>query len=127
MITVNLARAPNTIGIVCRPMARSPSTSLKSCEWIVVKKIPVLAAIDHSATPSFEGLPREEDGKGVRIHSGKERPAEAYAAVRYRGYWFWIEQGDWRTKRALTAIMFFFTIAEAGGSEQLPLITIPAQ
>lgn len=46
---------------------------------------------------------------------------------RYRGYWFWVDNKDWQTKRTLTAIMFFFTLAEAGGGEKLPMITIPAQ
>ncbi len=32
-----------------------------------------------------------------------------------------------QTKRAMTAIMFFFTLADTGGNEKLPLITIPAQ
>jgi hypothetical protein len=63
----------------------------------------------------------------VRIHSGKDKPASAFAAVHYRDYWFWIDDGDWHTKRALTAVMFFFTLAETGGNEKLPLITIPAQ
>ena len=34
---------------------------------------------------------------------------------------------DWQAKPALTAVMFFFTLSETGGSEKLPLITIPAQ
>ena len=56
----------------------------------------------------------------------KNRQAPLHA-VRYRGYWFWIDDGDWKSKRALTAVMFFFTLAESGGEEKLPLITIPAQ
>jgi hypothetical protein len=63
----------------------------------------------------------------VRIHSGKNKPATAFASVPYRDHWFWIEDGDWQTKRALTAIMFFFTLAETGEPGKLPLITIPAQ
>lgn len=82
---------------------------------------------DHSATPGLEHVAPEDRGGRVRIHSGKEKPASAYVAVHYRDYWFWIENGDWLTKRALMAIMFFFTISETGGNEQLPLITIPAQ
>jgi hypothetical protein len=38
-----------------------------------------------------------------------------------------VDDRDWRTKRALTAVMFLFTVTETGGNEQLPLITIPAQ
>jgi hypothetical protein len=63
----------------------------------------------------------------VRIYIGKDKPADAFAAAPYRGHWFWIDDGDWRTKRALTAVMFFFTLADTGASEKLPLITIPAQ
>jgi hypothetical protein len=63
----------------------------------------------------------------VKISSGKDKPTNAFAAVHYRDQWFWIDDRDWRSKRALTAVMFFFTMAQTGGSEQLPLVTIPAQ
>ena len=83
---------------------------------------------EHSAVPAFENTaPRRADGNVVRIHSGKDKPAHAFAAVHYREHWFWIDDGDWQTKRALTAVMFFFTLAETSGDEKLPLITIPAQ
>jgi hypothetical protein len=82
---------------------------------------------EHSAVPAFENVAPENRRDGVRIRSGKDKPAAAFAAVRYHDHWFWIDDGDWQTKRALTAVMFFFTLAEAGGSEKLPLITIPAQ
>jgi len=76
---------------------------------------------------AFEGSSPEAARHAVRIHSGKEKPTDAFAAVQYRGYWFWIDDGDLRTKRALTAVMFFFTLAETGDPGKLPLITIPAQ
>ena len=82
---------------------------------------------DHRALPAFENASLETGREKVRIHSGKEKPADAFAAVRYHGHWFWIDDGDWQTKRALTAVMFFFTLAETGANEKLPLITIPAQ
>ncbi len=82
---------------------------------------------DHSALPAFENAPAETRRQKVRIHSGKDKPANAFTAVRYRDYWFWIDDGDWQAKRALTAVMFFFTMANTGGTEPLPLITIPAQ
>ena len=42
-------------------------------------------------------------------------------------HWFWVDNGDLQTKRALTVVMFFFTLAETNADEKLPLITIPAQ
>jgi hypothetical protein len=82
---------------------------------------------EHRAVPAFENTAPESRQDVVRIHSGKEKPADAFAAVNYRGHWFWIADDDWQTKRALTAVMFFFTLAETSGDEKLPLITIPAQ
>ncbi len=81
----------------------------------------------HSATPSIGSDPAGGSTPPVRIYSGKDRPAGAYIAVHYRDYWFWIDDGDWKTKRALAAIMYFFTLGESGSNENLPLITIPAQ
>ncbi|MES2008174.1 MAG: hypothetical protein V4468_04710 [Pseudomonadota bacterium] len=88
-------------------------------------EVPEAHMKDHSALPGITQTAAQQGG--VRIHSGKDRPAEAYAAVRYRDYWFWIDQGDLATKRALSAIMLFFTLTDTGSKEPLPLITIPAQ
>jgi hypothetical protein len=82
---------------------------------------------DRSAIPALEGVAPENRADIVRIHSGKDKPAHAFVAVRYRDHWFWIDDGDFQTKRALTAVMFFFTLAETGDPGKLPLITIPAQ
>jgi len=82
---------------------------------------------NHSAVPAFEHADPATRKNVVRIHSGKDKPAHAFAVVHYRDYWFWIDDGDLQTKRALTAVMFFFTLAETGDTGKLPLITIPAQ
>jgi hypothetical protein len=83
---------------------------------------------DHSAWPSPEKTVAEATSQhNVRIYSGKEKPAGAFAAVRYRDRWFWVDDGDLQTKRALTVVMFIFTMVETGSAEKLPLVTIPAQ
>jgi hypothetical protein len=38
-----------------------------------------------------------------------------------------VDNGDLQTKRALTVVVIFFTLTEAGTEEKLPLVTIPAQ
>ena len=63
----------------------------------------------------------------VSIKCSKDKPADAFAAVHYHDQWFWIDDRDWRTKRAFTAIMFLFTMTQNGGEQTLPTITIPAQ
>lgn len=82
---------------------------------------------DHSAVSGSENSALANRKSAVRIYSGKNKPVDAFAVVRYRDHWFWIDEGDWETKRALTAVMFFFTLGESTPDEKLPLVTIPAQ
>ena len=82
---------------------------------------------EQRALPAIESVAQDGKPPTVQVHSGKDKPADAFAAVHYRDHWFWVDDRDWRTKRALTAVMFFFTLAETGQQENLPLITIPAQ
>jgi len=82
---------------------------------------------DGRAPPSLSSANIPGKSGLVQIKCSKDKPADAFAAVHYREHWFWIDDRDWRTKRALTAVMFLFTMAETGGDEKLPLITIPAQ
>ena len=82
---------------------------------------------EQRAVPSVAKVTQNGKPPPVQVHSGKEKPADAFAAVHYRDHWFWVDDRDWRTKRALTAVMFFFTLAETGDTAKLPLITIPAQ
>ena len=90
--------------------------------------VPEVHLKDQSAWPSPDKTPAVESRQQrLRIHGGRERPVEAFASVRYRDHWFWVENGDQPTKRALTVVMFIFTLAEGGSPERLPLITIPAQ
>jgi len=62
----------------------------------------------------------------ARIHSSRERPANAYAAVHYRSHWFWIDDRDLNSKRVFTFLMVFSSIAETGAVPQVPVLTIPA-
>ncbi len=67
-------------------------------------------------------------GDPVKIKCSPEKPAHAFAMVRYRDQWFWVDDRDARTKRVFTSIMFLFTMmSDTSGEERLPTITIPAQ
>jgi hypothetical protein len=63
----------------------------------------------------------------IRIGSSPDRPADAFLAVPYRGYWFWIDDRDMGSKRLFSFLMFIFTLVETGGKENAPVLTIPTQ
>ena len=74
----------------------------------------------------ISGSPR---GQNLLLHvySGSKEPPGVYAAVTYEGEWFWIANDDWKSKRTFSSLLFLFTLADTGGEQKLPTITIPAQ
>ena len=71
-------------------------------------------------------VPREDSEQmPFHIRSGEQPPEDAYAAVSYRNRWFWIDDTDYRSKRAFSLIMFLFTLSEEGDNQRLPVLTIP--
>ena len=63
----------------------------------------------------------------MRIHSSKQKQADALVEIYYRNTWFWIDDGDLDSKRVFAQLMQLFTMADAGGGEEsLPVVTIPA-
>jgi hypothetical protein len=61
----------------------------------------------------------------IRIVSSVDRPANAFVAAPYRGYWFSIDDQDIRSKNLFSFIMFLFTFVETGSKEAAPVLTIP--
>ncbi len=65
-------------------------------------------------------------GRTVTINHSIDRPENAFTAVHYRDYWFWIDDRDFFSKRTFAFLMILFSLTETGGTEGLPLVTIPA-
>jgi hypothetical protein len=63
----------------------------------------------------------------VHIRSGTEAPADAYAAVPYKGYWYWIDDSDIASKSTFTFLMILFSLAETGQTTAAPVVTVPSR
>ena len=88
--------------------------------------VPVEHAAEGRTPPSLPIEDGAADNRLMRIHSTRESPEDAFVAVRYRDHWFYIDDRDFKSKRAFTFLMVLFSLTETGGSESLPLVTIPA-
>ena len=66
-------------------------------------------------------------GGNVRIRSSEAKPTQAAVAVKHRGYWFFIDDSDMRTKLffQLTRTLWSFSIAGSADTNTAPLLTIP--
>jgi hypothetical protein len=66
-------------------------------------------------------------GKNLRIHSSKDKPGGAAVAVKYRDYWFYINDTDIRTKvfYQMLRILWSVSIAASADASAAPVLTIP--
>ena len=67
-------------------------------------------------------------GKDILIHSSKDKPKTASLAVKYRGYWFYIEETDQPTKLFFKSMRLFWSVSIASSANSrtaAPVLTIP--
>ena len=81
-----------------------------------------------AASPRGAGDPRLFPGVlHVRTSAGKDKPADAFVAIRYRGHWFWIDDRDPDSKRVFAFLMLMFSLTETGTAQSAPVLTVPAR
>lgn len=91
-------------------------------------EVPAKDVAENRASPGlYDKVDPTDDVRGkVRILSSTEEPDDAFITVKYRDHWFYIDDRDFLSKRMFSFLLFLFTLAETGGEEKAPIITIPA-
>ena len=67
-------------------------------------------------------------GRDILIRSSKNKPKTASMAVKYRGYWFYIEETDQPTKLFFRSMRLFWSVSIASSADSrtaAPVLTIP--
>jgi len=91
------------------------------------------SGIDVSASDKAEGrvLPFSDSGdpssRLVHISTGLSRPGDAYAAIPYRGRWFWIYDRDLQSKARFTLLMILSWLVETAPDRTAPVLTVPTR
>ncbi len=60
------------------------------------------------------------------VRVAKERPQDAYLAVKYKGYWFYIDPRDRQSKRLFNYLLALFQLQAPTPDNSSPLVTLPA-
>ncbi len=63
----------------------------------------------------------------IRIRSSSEKPEDAFVAVPYHNYWFWIDDKDLASKGLFSFLMLVLNLVDTGVKEGAPVVTIPAR
>jgi len=71
--------------------------------------------------------PLGNPGEGLRILSSLDKPGGMSTAVRYRSYWFYIDETDQLTKQSFRLLRFFWLLDISGSIDDgsTPVLTIP--
>ena len=62
----------------------------------------------------------------LNIHSSAEKPDNAFVAIEYQDYWFYIEHSDHNSKQAFGLLTYLYMLQAPQSPSGVPLITIPA-
>jgi hypothetical protein len=78
---------------------------------------------------TYPSIPESEDmtrsmPRLISIHAEKSQPADAFVAVKYRDYWYWVDDRDFRSKGIFTFLMIIMTLSEKEDKVQPPIVTI---
>ena len=64
-------------------------------------------------------------GDLLRVEFSKHKPLCSAVAVKYRGYWFYIDDRDHSSKATFALLMQLFELRASGGAGQGPVLTLP--
>jgi len=87
-------------------------------EHIAERRTIALTAIEPEGAAALPPL--------ITIHSNAERQTDPFVQVKYRGYWYWVDDRDLLSKRVFTFLTVLFTLSETGEKIQKPILTIRA-
>jgi hypothetical protein len=66
---------------------------------------------------------RTQQEPPFHVFSSCKKPCDCFASVCYRGYWFWVDDRDTRSKRVFSLLMGVLAVADTGAKEAPPLVT----
>ncbi len=60
-----------------------------------------------------------------RVRNARERPENAYVAIQYDDFWYYIDNTDVDSKETLTMLSVVLTLKAGGGGSRGPVLTLP--
>lgn len=63
--------------------------------------------------------------KLISIKSSSYYPKNAYLAVKYKNFWFYIEDNDINSKRTFSLLLSLYNLQAGGVKQMMPILTIP--
>lgn len=112
-----------------REIAMQTASVLRIMTFLAARvDVPEQDVVEKRATPGLREaviLPAQGNRFTIKSSSWESEPKDAFAVVKYRNQWFWIDDRDIMSKRVLSFLVLIFTLADTGIDKPPPMITIP--
>jgi hypothetical protein len=117
--------------VIYAPFKSAPDTLSIQTRSVIQMLSAMAGFIDVPAEKAAYAAPGYDvSGTSLRpfqVRSGKDRPDESFAQVKYQGYWYWIDNSDIGSKRVFTLMLFITTLTNQANDANAPVLTIPTQ
>jgi hypothetical protein len=80
---------------------------------------------ENRASKGRDATSIDETRSRIIVGSSKDKPEDAFLAIEYHDYWFYIKDTDFHSKRMFSFLLFLFTLAESGSQGIAPVLTLP--
>lgn len=114
-------RSPTEVAVLTRSMIEI------MVEYGAGIEVPEAERTDGRVTPTKMAADAPPTTQLVRVLCGPAPPPDAYAAVPYRGRWYWVADRDLMSKVRFTVLMILSSLAETGVAPVTPVITVPSR
>lgn len=107
----------NQIAIKTRPL------------YLILNDLTPFVDVPAEDIESGRAIPFDTSGveqEPLHVHCGKEPPQECFAAVPYRGCWFWIDHGHHASKATFSYLLLTLKLADTRPQQAKPTVTIQA-
>ena len=102
------------------------SSVISVMDWLSKNYVLVPKNLPADDSPKPLGFPSERDP--LKVSSGPQKPADAYAAIKYRGHWFWIDWQDGaQSKQSMVILRTLLALADTSARPAAPVLTIPTR
>ena len=126
---LNLVQGRNKFRVVYGPFSNREDVLAIQTRSILQMLSALSGFIDVPPEKSSHALGGFELQPGIRrpfqVHSSPDRPQDSFTEIKYKGYWYWIENEDLASKRVFTLMMFLTTLTNTGRDVNAPVLTIP--
>ena len=81
---------------------------------------------EHRVRPGSDNTDTGQSRRWLAVQHGRVPDTDSFVQVRYKGYWWSIDDTDWTSKRTFALLAYLFSLQDTNMEGFQPVVTIQA-